>query len=167
MAWCCQAVSHYLNQCWFTYVMPYGITRPWWVDIRQHCFLDIWCSKQWYSGCLLKSLCPFYHVYAMLSFSWVPGFNFINEYSSWLCYLIQALLRCIHKWGKISQSNWKHSLPSVYGKVLTFNSLAPGRCACNLKILSVIFELQSRILVRWPSGDCHKTSLTLSQHWFR
>ena len=28
MAWCCQATSHYLNQCWPRSVSPYGITRP-------------------------------------------------------------------------------------------------------------------------------------------
>ena len=28
MAWCCQAASHYLNQCWPRSVSPYGITRP-------------------------------------------------------------------------------------------------------------------------------------------
>ena len=31
MAWCQQAPSHYLNQCWPTSLMPYGITRPEWV----------------------------------------------------------------------------------------------------------------------------------------
>ena len=32
MAWCCQATSHYLNQCWPRYMSPYGVTRPQWVD---------------------------------------------------------------------------------------------------------------------------------------
>ena len=31
MAWCCQATSHFLNQCWTRSLMPYGITRPQWV----------------------------------------------------------------------------------------------------------------------------------------
>ena len=31
MAWCCQATSHYLNQCWLRYLTPYGVTRPQWV----------------------------------------------------------------------------------------------------------------------------------------
>ena len=31
MAWCHQAPSHYLNQCWPRSVMPYGVTRPQWV----------------------------------------------------------------------------------------------------------------------------------------
>ena len=31
MAWCHQAMSHYLNQCWPNSVAPYGITKPQWV----------------------------------------------------------------------------------------------------------------------------------------
>ena len=31
MAWCHQATSHYLNQCWPRSPMPYGITMPQWV----------------------------------------------------------------------------------------------------------------------------------------
>ena len=31
MAWCHQAASHYLNQCWPRSLPPYGITRPQWV----------------------------------------------------------------------------------------------------------------------------------------
>ena len=32
MAWCCQASSHYLSQCWPRSLMPYGVTRPQWVN---------------------------------------------------------------------------------------------------------------------------------------
>ena len=28
MAWCCQATSHYLSQCWPRFMSPYGVTRP-------------------------------------------------------------------------------------------------------------------------------------------
>ena len=31
MAWCRQATSHYMNQCWPRSLPPYGITRPHWV----------------------------------------------------------------------------------------------------------------------------------------
>ena len=33
MAWCCQATSHYLNQCWPRSMSPYGVTRPQWVNL--------------------------------------------------------------------------------------------------------------------------------------
>ena len=31
MAWCHQATSHYLSQCWPRSMLPYGVTRPQWV----------------------------------------------------------------------------------------------------------------------------------------
>ena len=33
MAWCRQATSHYLSQCWPRSMAPYGITRPHWVNV--------------------------------------------------------------------------------------------------------------------------------------
>ena len=32
MAWCHQAPSHYLNQCWPKSVVAYGVARPQWVN---------------------------------------------------------------------------------------------------------------------------------------
>ena len=32
MAWCRQAASHYLNQCWPRSLSPNGVTRPQWVN---------------------------------------------------------------------------------------------------------------------------------------
>ena len=31
MAWCREATSHYLSQCWPRSLSPYGVTRPQWV----------------------------------------------------------------------------------------------------------------------------------------
>ena len=31
MAWCHQATSHYLSQCWLSSLLPYGVARPQWV----------------------------------------------------------------------------------------------------------------------------------------
>ena len=51
MAWCRQATSHYLNQCWPRSPMPYGVTGPQWVNflnsIHVRCltgnqYKDIW-----------------------------------------------------------------------------------------------------------------------------
>ena len=37
-AWCCQAASHYLNQCWPRSMLLYGATGPQWVKQQQQCF---------------------------------------------------------------------------------------------------------------------------------
>ena len=39
MAWCRQATSHYLSQCWLSSLSPYGIARPQWV----HPLIYEWC----------------------------------------------------------------------------------------------------------------------------
>ena len=36
MAWCRQATSNYLRQCWPRYVLPYGVTPPQWVYNAVH-----------------------------------------------------------------------------------------------------------------------------------
>ena len=33
MAWCRQATSHYLSQCWLRFMSPNGVTRPQWVKL--------------------------------------------------------------------------------------------------------------------------------------
>ena len=37
MAWCRQATSHYLSQCWPRSLSPYGIIRHQWVNKLQYC----------------------------------------------------------------------------------------------------------------------------------
>ena len=39
MAWCRQATSHYLSQCWPRFMSPYGVTMPRWVNIYLKCSL--------------------------------------------------------------------------------------------------------------------------------
>ena len=42
MAWCRQATSHYLSQCWPRSMSPHGVTRPQWVN---HIHLCLFCSR--------------------------------------------------------------------------------------------------------------------------
>ena len=41
MAWCRQATSHYLSQCWPSSMSPYGVTRPQWVNRVIYCYKAI------------------------------------------------------------------------------------------------------------------------------
>ena len=42
MAWCRQAASHYLSQCWPRSLSPYGVTRPQWVNFKYMKFKFVW-----------------------------------------------------------------------------------------------------------------------------
>ena len=49
MAWCHQAASHYLNQCWPRSQTPYGATRPQWVNWLA--FPEYWQDLAWLTCC--------------------------------------------------------------------------------------------------------------------
>ena len=79
MAWCHQATSHYLIQCWPKYLPPYGVTRPQWVNSL--CLCDaIWphrcVNNGSCNGLLLDSTNPMpepmltHHQQGPATFSW-------------------------------------------------------------------------------------------------
>ena len=47
MAWCRQAPSHYLSQCWPRSMSPNGVTRPQWVNMRAMTWLNCETPGQW------------------------------------------------------------------------------------------------------------------------
>ena len=44
MAWCRQATSHFLSQCWPSFMSSYGITRPQWVKGLS---CRLWWMREW------------------------------------------------------------------------------------------------------------------------
>ena len=42
MAWCRQATKHYLNQCWPSFTLIYGVTRDQWVNEVSQTHTCIW-----------------------------------------------------------------------------------------------------------------------------
>ena len=72
MAWCHQATSNYLNQCWPGFMIPYCITKGQWVKrlktlghnwvLVNIVFIDVWCQKIF--SCdqaalwMVQSVCP-------------------------------------------------------------------------------------------------------------
>ena len=57
MAWCCQATSHYLSQCWPRSQSPYGITTPQWANriAGVHATYEKTNTVEWYNY-FIKSL---------------------------------------------------------------------------------------------------------------
>ena len=73
MAWCRQATSHYLNQCWPRSLSPYGVTRPQWVNR-----LETWSKK----------LSFHWRHFQMKTFKW----NFLVESNYDNSVLVQAII---------------------------------------------------------------------------
>ena len=65
MAWCRQATSHYLSQCWPRSLSPYGVTRPQWVK---------WAAVTWYKDRAPKTLLPVMVTRATCSTDILQGF---------------------------------------------------------------------------------------------
>ena len=56
MALCCQATSHYLNQCWPRSLLSYGVTRTQWVNPVHNTPGTVWWNDHlyWFHILLLK-----------------------------------------------------------------------------------------------------------------
>ena len=69
MACCCQATSHYLNQCWPRSPVPYGVTRPQWVKVKFEIHLNIGHEPgDEICGCTI-----FKWVAETSLYDWIPG----------------------------------------------------------------------------------------------
>ena len=50
MAWCHQATSHYLSQCWPRSMLPNGVTRPQWINDKILLMVCGQCNGCWCPG---------------------------------------------------------------------------------------------------------------------
>ena len=82
MAWCHQATSHYLDQCWLRSILPYGVARPQWVNSTvakwHHMATHIWVNIGSGNGLLPAGTKPLpepmlsYHRSGPVIFIWAP-----------------------------------------------------------------------------------------------
>ena len=56
MAWCRQASSHYLSQCWLSSLSPYGVARPQWVNTKAETKWLPFCRQHFQSHFLVWKL---------------------------------------------------------------------------------------------------------------
>ena len=67
MAWCRQATSHYLNQCWHRFMSPYNVNRPQWVNFN-------WLTYAFHSIYFMtytSALWSFVLLWLCYSFEWI------------------------------------------------------------------------------------------------
>ena len=74
MAWCHQATSHYLSQCWPRSMSPNGVTRPQWVNVLKQLPMML-LQKMWKSR---PRACFTNNVLIRIQLSW----DFIFSYSN-------------------------------------------------------------------------------------
>ena len=90
MAWCRQATSHYLSQCWPWSLSPYDITRPQWVN-------KMVTTKNVHKSCMCISLCRLFFCWFL--FTWLRQLtlyiqHFKNPGMSWKISWVLSSLVC-------------------------------------------------------------------------
>ena len=144
MAWCHQATSHYLSQCWLRSMSPYGITRPQWVNIYTYLPIPLLTNILYPAPIALgKHLC------------------LLNKYLLTLlkttssCSLLNAIFgNCIpkdepQKW----LTHWgRDKMAAILQTIFKFIFLCENWCILIIISLEFLFS---------------RVQITIIQHWFR
>ena len=125
MAWCRQATSHYMNQCWSR--MPFGIISPNELSLNMlNCFRDY---KR------------FIHVLNLISdLAWPKWVKLTLEQQHVVC-PTQPIPCLLMFWGLLEpghQQAWSWPPKPVYSisSIWRVNSLSPGWCGCDFKCVN-------------------------------
>ena len=104
MAWCCQATSHFLNQCWPRSPPPYGVTRPQWVNANFAVCLNVTRHCQ--------ATCSSHSANCYLPFSCFANVDIVEVTDKLLVLWLTQRLRCKswHKSGLIGDCAWSLDL---------------------------------------------------------
>ena len=84
MAWCRQATSHYLSQCWPRSLSPYGVIRPQWVNLV---YPRIFQFQQQKGLVILVSYCLCNWYCTSNDFQLIANVNHKSNHFSWGCIL--------------------------------------------------------------------------------
>ena len=132
MAWCRQATSHYMSQCWPRSLSPYGVTRPQWVnykfgikphlsgtnklimyDHKQHLSYYEWSSMIFAVSILVRAP-PLIALCLLMPFNgwqmWKWGSSFSVIMASWRKHVILVSKSHIISWNIVS---WNATIESI------------------------------------------------------
>ena len=169
MAWCRQATSHYLNQWWHRSMSSYGSTRPQWVN-DQH--IETWTK--------FTTFCRWHFQTYFLK--WMFGPNVMS-----VKYLCKALIDktvslgsgnglapsgikpSAHACNDVDHDLWSHKVSRGHSvNELTHWPLLHVAIILKSLFSSSLYKISTwSIAVKFLSGACHRTSLMISQRWFR
>ena len=105
MAWCRQAASHYLSQCWPRSLSPYGVTRPQWVKVLAM------SHSIWGHGVFLESSSGMYsHFRIILPWKYVLFCIKCQMGLEWWFYDTRRSFFAIKNWSRFFyiRNSWSH-----------------------------------------------------------
>ena len=159
MAWCRQATSHYLSQCWPRSLPPYDVTRPQWVKCLA--FTWEWLNGPW-ASCQIRKIAGAHAPGMPGTFSPSPQVSDPDMHHgtcvTQMPWYMPGLLTSGFLWnrrrGKTFPAFPAHAQPAI----LRIWQEAHGRRSSNLKF--VIFKLVWRI-------DILSISCEITLRWIR
>ena len=101
MAWCHQATSHYLSQCWPRSLSPYDVTRPQWINQVSQWYFGKSCKQKvvWRLTCIciLWFIELYYVLYFRVIHTWLPHVfhRFVCQIFLWYAQVLCTFI--IHK----------------------------------------------------------------------
>ena len=115
MAWCRQAPSHYLNQCWPRSLSSYGVTRPQWVKLD---WPDLVISGSLNGMVIHVRFVSEPTVYNEIAYLWS-----INDIRSNHCKTTLGPIICVlcHIFHNPMSSWWYSGVPFLYGPTFIKN----------------------------------------------
>ena len=150
MAWCHQATSHYLSQCWSRSMSPNGVTRPHWVkqnlcytfedeasvDFIYRCRIFKWVAKTWLHNRVPGEMAAWSHAPSKKQNIWI-WFPQQNDMSIKIfllsCNYLHVILLTIFRFG---HKNAWHSMVSLsVFRAIYANTLSWLRSAVQKQIL--------------------------------
>ena len=124
MAWCRQATSHYLSQCWPRSMLPYDITRPPWV-------------KQ--STCIYHKYHTLYIVKVSERMYWQPNITQVSKRHLIPSTKLDMATRCPKQISVFNENTWRwKSLKNLLCLKLTVDTFRQRQNGC--KFVDTIFE---------------------------
>ena len=155
MAWCRQATSHCLNQCWPRSSTPYGVTRPQWVNIWEHpsCSNEHRCqwSLQWHHMNIITSQIAAWIITYSSKFKRTITTDNTNDLKFLCIYIYQGIYADWLKWAQnilIIQNKW----PFISIELCTAVSTS------FLFLISLYLLTESHFCTVWTNGFliCYK-----------
>ena len=139
MAWCRQAPSHYLSQCWPSSMSPYGVTRPQCVNRTSDASLSVWPSGTGLLHCNCNQ-----NIQLFLQENAFENVicKSILPYSKLLMHWPSVVTVLVHQWFNF---HWFGQIHVVGGFLFSFATRIPGITCCvyDQEIMWTSYELWS------------------------
>ena len=142
MAWCHQATSNYLSQCWLRSLLPYGIIRPQWVNHPRNHFLAQRNLQRAVMKCIYMITGKFIRV---------SDHNLLRK-TNWDMY-VMALCNCFAWYHLINQNILDISINQRDVQKKSGLSLAPCQVICRCSDVKVLITYICRTSI-WGHWYC-------------